>query len=181
VTYPAADTRASDVIARYGLQPLPEEGGYWTAGPRTTGLNGILFLLTASASDGVGGRHDVHDLHETDTAHGPGFSALHRLTINEGWQWLAGAPARMLLLTPQADTVGTVDTAEPILDADHPQVLVPAGTWQGASTLGAWTLVACWCSPAFEDRHFTLGRRTELRTAYPRHARRIEELTRATT
>ena len=67
---------ADEVIARLGMLPIPEEGAWFAAGPRTRGLNGIIALLT-----------DRPD----------GFSAMHRLTIDEGWQWMAGAPATFLL------------------------------------------------------------------------------------
>ena len=142
---------AADVIKALSLQPLEHEGAFWAPGPRTSHLSSITSLITDAAD---------------------GFSALHVLSIAEGWQWLGGAPLEMLQLHP--DGTSTVHT----LDADHPQLVVPAGVWQGASTTGEWTLVACWCSPAFEWEHFTLGDRAELTTAYPNAAARIEELTR---
>ena len=142
---------AAEVITALGLQPLDHEGAFWAPGPRTAGLSSITSLIT-SAPDG--------------------FSALHVLSIDEGWQWLAGAPLTMLQLHPD----GT--TASHILDENSRQRVVPAGVWQGASTTGEWTLIACWCAPAFEWHHFTLGTREELLSAYPSASARIEELTR---
>ena len=37
------------------------------------------------------------------------------------------------------------------------QAIVPAGAWQTARTLGAWTLVGCIVAPAFEFDGFTLA------------------------
>lgn len=143
---------ADDVIAALQMQPLEHEGAFWAPGPRTPHLSSITSLITNAAE---------------------GFSALHVLSIDEGWQWLAGAPLEMLQLHSDGST--TAHT----LDADNPQLIVPAGVWQGASTTGEWTLIACWCAPAFEWEHFTLGDRTQLTTAYPHAAARIEELTRS--
>lgn len=149
MTWPAANTPAVDVIAALGLEPLAGEGGHWGPVYREEAGNAILFLLTAGAD---------------------GFSALHRLTVTESWTWLAGAPASMLLLGSSEREV--------VLDAGHPGVLVRPGTWQGASTLGDWTLVACWCVPSFTDECFTLGVRAELLAAHPGRAALIDELTR---
>jgi uncharacterized protein len=99
-----------------------------------------------------------------------GFSALHQLSVTECWTWLAGAPATMLQLGPSS--------AEIVLDAAAPAVLVPPGTWQGTSTSGEWTLVMCWCLPAFTEECFGLGRREDLGVEYPQHLARITELTR---
>ncbi len=99
-----------------------------------------------------------------------GFSALHRLTVTEAWTWLAGAPARMLQLDDDAHEI--------VLDADNPAALVPPGAWQGTQTTGNWTLVMCWCLPAFTDDCFSIGDRAPLIEQYPHHAELIRRLTR---
>lgn len=144
-----ADQPASVVIDRLGLAPLPAEGGYWKAGPRTERLNSILYLMTPS-----------------------GFSAIHKLQVVEGWQWLGGAACRMLQLLPD----GTHYELE--LGPAWPQTIVDQGVWQGTATRGDWTLVSCWCAPAFTDAAFELGVRAGLTRQYPKAALRIEELTR---
>lgn len=138
----------AEVVARLDLVPLPVEGGYWAPGPRTAEMNAIFFLMTA----------------------GDGFSAMHRLTVTEGWQWLAGAPAAMLQLGSAAESLP--------LSATVPQQIVPAGVWQGCRSEGEWTLVSCWCAPAFTEDCFSLGIRTELEAAYPAAAAEIARLTR---
>lgn len=145
-----AGQSADMVIERLGLQPLPHEGGYWKAGPRTPNLNAITYLMTP----------------------GDGFSALHVLTVAEGWQWLAGDACQMLQLRPD----GTHMELE--LGPAWPATVVSPGVWQGARTSGKWTLVTTWCAPAYTDEAFTLGEREPLVAAYPAAAKLIEELTR---
>lgn len=140
---------AESVIDRLGLVELPVEGGYWKTGPRNPMLNSILYLMTPTA-----------------------FSAMHRLTVAEGWQWLAGDPCHMLQLKPD----GTSLDLE--LGRAWPQTIVEPGTWQGCSTDGQWTLVSCWCAPAFTDDCFTLGQRAQLIREYPKVSARIGDLTR---
>jgi predicted cupin superfamily sugar epimerase len=142
---------AEQIVAALGMTPIDEEGAYFAMGPRSTGLSSITALVT-----------DTPD----------GFSALHRLTVDEGWQWLEGAPLVLVRLHPD----GGVDHV--VLGPMTPQALVPAGTWQGASTRGDWSLIACWCAPAFTPDVFELGRRDDLLAAYPDSRATIERLTR---
>lgn len=150
VVEPPAES-AEEVVARLGMVPIPEEGGYYVAGPRTQQLNGITVLLTDGAA---------------------GFSAMHRLAVDEGWQWLGGAPVALLRLRPGGSGVLNY------VGQEHSQVLVRRGTWMGASPLGYWTLLACWCSPAFRPEHFELGDREALTADYPEFATEIAALTR---
>lgn len=39
----------------------------------------------------------------------------------------------------------------------RPQLVVPAGDWQAAEPLGAWTLVGCTVSPGFRFEGFELA------------------------
>jgi predicted cupin superfamily sugar epimerase len=142
---------ASEIIDALQMQPIEDEGAYWALGDRIATMNCIMALVVNS--------------HE-------GFSAMHRLQLDEGWQWLGGAPLSMLQLNE--DSTGR----EVTLDASHPQVIVPQGVWQGASTTGDWTLISCWCAPAFEVELFELGERDSLIAKYPSFSHRIEELTR---
>lgn len=142
------------IVAELKMKPIPDEGAWFVEGPRTQGLSSILVLLTA-ADDG--------------------FSALHRLGVDEGWQWLEGAPAALLRLKegPRRNH-GTLT----LLDRQHRQMLVRSGVWQGAATMGQWSLLSCWCSPAFRASLFTLGDREHLTTTFPTYAAEIAALTR---
>ncbi len=148
------DSAAADtVIASLRMQPIPGEGGYFVLGPRVAGLSSITALLTEEPA---------------------GFSALHRLRIDEGWQWLAGSPADLLIV--ESGTGAAI--RHRLGPGGVAQAVVPAGCWQGATTLGAWSLIACWCAPQFTDDDFELGARADLLAAFPHLATDIERLTR---
>lgn len=128
---------ADEVIARYRLRPHPEGGHYREtirapagAGERAA-VSAIYYLLKAGET-----------------------SAWHRVDAVEIWHYYAGAPLR-LSLSPEGRAaterlLGTGDGAEPHL-------VVPAGCWQGAVSLGAWTLAGCTVAPAFEFAGFELA------------------------
>ena len=137
-----------------GLQPLPDEGGLFRRTHVDAHSSAIYYLLLA-----------------------PEFSALHRLGATETYHWYAGAPLRILLL--DADGV-----TEPVLGPDvaagqRPQIVVPAGTWQGSSPAGEFALVGTTTAPPFDWAHFELGDRAGLSAAHPGSVARIAELTRA--
>jgi predicted cupin superfamily sugar epimerase len=142
------------VAALLGLEPLPDEGGLFRRTHIDEHSSAIYFLLVA-----------------------PDFSAMHRLTATETYHWYAGAPLRLLLLG------GDGRVAEPVLGPDlatgeRPQIVVPAGTWQGSSSAGEWTLVGTTAAPPFDWEGFELGERAALTAGYPDAARRIVALTR---
>ena len=137
-----------------GLEPLPGEGGLFRRTHIDEHSSAIYYLLLA-----------------------PDFSALHRLSATETYHWYAGAPLRLLLL----DADGRV--TEPVLGPDlaagqRPQIVVPAGTWQGSSPAGDWSLVGTTTAPPFDWAGFELGERAALTARYPEAADRIAGLTR---
>ncbi len=146
--------RASEVIELLGLEPLPEEGGYFAETWRDPHGSAIYYLVV------------------------PGdFSAMHRVDATELWHHYAGAPVDMLLLHPD----GSVE--EPILGDDlaggqRPCVAVPAGTWMGASTTGEWALMGTTMAPPYHEDGFELGDAAELTARYPSAAEAIAKLVR---
>lgn len=129
------DVSAASVIRALGLQPHPEGGHFretWRDVPADGGRGAgtaILFLLAAGER-----------------------SHWHRVDAAEMWLWQAGAP-----LALNVHGVGDV-TLGPDLRAGHElQGLVPKGHWQAARSLGAWTLVSCTVSPAFQFEGFELA------------------------
>ena len=147
---------AGEELARLlELRPLPGEGGLFRRTHLDAHSSAIYYLLLA-----------------------PDFSALHALTSTETYHWYAGAPLRMLLLHPDGDTT------EPVLGPDlaagqRPQLVVPAGTWQGSRPAGEWSLVGTTVAPPFGWAAFRLGDPVELAARYPAHRARIGELTRS--
>jgi uncharacterized protein len=152
--------RVPDLAVALDLAPHPEGGWYrrtWAstvvvetpAGPRPS-ATAVLYLL-----DGV--------------------SRWHRVRSAELWCWHRGsavelrrggtgdapsstAHGRLHADDPQIARHSAVRTAiSHRLDGDHPQLEVPAGTWQTARALGPDpALVTCVVSPGFDFADFEL-------------------------
>ncbi|MBI0537779.1 cupin domain-containing protein [Roseomonas sp. KE2513] len=129
---------AAAVIAALGLLPHPEGGHYretWRDTPPSGGRGvgtAILFLLAAGER-----------------------SHWHRVDAAEGWHWQAGAP---LLLQISESGAPIPHRLGPDLGAGEGLfATVPAGAWQAAESLGAWSLVACTVSPAFTFEGFEIA------------------------
>jgi predicted cupin superfamily sugar epimerase len=133
-------TEADKIIAKLGLEPHPEGGWYrqtWVGPELHIGTNtrasgtAILFLLKAGE-----------------------VSHWHRVDADEIWIWNAGAP----LLLSLGETVSRdIRMGPDVLGDDQAQSVVPAGHWQAARSLGAWSLVTCTVSPGFRFEGFDLA------------------------
>jgi predicted cupin superfamily sugar epimerase len=93
-------------------------------------------------------------------------SAWHRVDAAEIWHWHAGAPLELTLFAEGRHTVHRLGADLP--GGERPQGVVPAGVWQSARSLGAWTLVGCTVAPGFEFAHFELAAPGEIPDAAPR-------------
>ncbi len=133
-------TEADQIIAKLGLQPHPEGGWYrqtWVGPDLHIGTNtrasgtAILFLLKAGER-----------------------SHWHRVDADEIWIWNAGAP---LLLSLGETVARDIRMGPDVLGEDQAQAVVPAGHWQAARSLGAWSLVTCTVSPGFRFEGFELA------------------------
>ncbi|CAL9522747.1 hypothetical protein SUDANB145_03854 [Streptomyces sp. enrichment culture] len=154
-----------DLVAHYGLEPIPREGGLfrrtWAGPGRPDGRpegTAIVALLTARPDD---------------------FSALHRLPVDEIWHHYLGDPLGLLLLAPDG-TARTAVLGPDVLGGQHVQLTVPAGTWMGGRVAegGAWTLFGCTMAPGFTYADYDHGDQAELTARYPAEAARIAELCR---
>ena len=132
------DARA--VIARLGLQPHPEGGHFReTFRDPSTDADGrsrstaILFLL---------------DTGET--------SEWHRVDATEIWHYHAGAPL-VLTTSPNGHDAEARHLGPDLMAGQMPQLAVPSGHWQTATSLGAWTLVGCTVAPGFRFEGFELA------------------------
>jgi predicted cupin superfamily sugar epimerase len=147
-------SEGEQVAELLGLEPLPDEGGLFRRTHIDAHSSAIYFLLIA-----------------------PDFSAMHRLAATETYHWYAGSPLRLLLLADDGQV------AEPVLGPDlaagqRPQIVVAAGTWQGSSSTGEWSLVGTTTAPPFDWEGFELGERSALTAGHPGAAERIAALTR---
>lgn len=166
--------QASAVIAALDLRPLPAEGGWFRQTWRTASGSAILYLMTPEQ-----------------------FSALHRLPSDEVWHFHAGDPVEHVQLDPRDGRARVRRLGADVLAGDAPQIVVPAGNWQGAriavapassrqpagrqdvgATAHGWSLVGCTLAPPWDERGFELGVRDALQRAFPAHAETIRALTR---
>lgn len=133
---------AAEIIDLLGLVPHPEGGWYretWRAAPAGGDPDGrsagtaIYFLLVAGE-----------------------LSHWHRVDAAETWHFYAGAPLELWISADGAarelHLVG-ID----LLAGERPQVVVPPGAWQSASSRGDYTLVGCTVVPGFTFDGFELA------------------------
>lgn len=132
---------AEDIIRILDLKPHPEGGHYRETFRDTRAVNGraastaIYFLLRAGER-----------------------SHWHRVDATEVWHWYMGAP--LVLSTASGEAGADAATAHlgvNLAAGERPQIAVPAGFWQSAGTLGAWTLAGCTVAPGFEFSGFELA------------------------
>ncbi|GAA4436983.1 cupin domain-containing protein [Actinokineospora soli] len=155
------EATADEIATKLGLAPLPVEGGLYRrtwAGPVSQGRpagSAILVLLTE----------------------GDGFSALHRLPVDEVWHRYLGDPVELLMLGADARVV---ELGPDVLDGQHVQLTVPAGTWMGARVRpgGKWALVGTTMAPGFVPTDYIGGDPDLLALSYPQYAELIHALSR---
>jgi uncharacterized protein len=83
-------------------------------------------------------------------------SAWHVVKSDELWFWHSGGPLE-LHLGGTGDRPGEGGTDVTVLGVTNPQVLVPAGVWQGAVPAGQESvLVSCVVSPGFDFADFRM-------------------------
>ena len=83
-------------------------------------------------------------------------SAWHRVDAAEIWHWHAGAPL-VITVSPNGHDAQARYLGSDLAGGQHPQIVVPEGHWQTATSLGAWTLVGCTVSPAFRFEGFEMA------------------------
>jgi predicted cupin superfamily sugar epimerase len=133
-------TEADQIIAKLGLHPHPEGGWY-----RQTWVGPELHIGTDTRASGTA---ILFLLKAGERSH------WHRVDADEIWIWNAGAP---LLLSLGETLARDIRMGPDVLGEDQAQVVVPAGHWQAARSLGAWSLVTCTVSPGFRFEGFDLA------------------------
>ncbi len=84
-------------------------------------------------------------------------SHWHRVDAIEVWHFYAGAPLLLETAAHEGAAVTRVTLGPDLAAGEQPQAIVPAGGWQAAESLGAWTLVGCTVAPGFEFERFELA------------------------
>lgn len=167
--------RYKDVIDILGFVPLEGEGGLWV---KTCCSEQILpGGAMADYPDDRPLYGAIYYLLTPDT-----YSRMHRLTSNEIWFHHSGPAVRLLLIHPD----GTSEVrllGQDLRRGERPQILVPGGTWQGASMDPAscerfrealsyddgpedeeiYTLMSTSMAPEYLDKDFKAGTYEELK------------------
>ena len=163
---------ANDIIQRLELAPLPGEGGFFRENYRSQ-----LTIPSEVLPTGYAGNRQaataIYYFLTPDTC-----SLLHRLTGDEIFHFYLGDPVEMLQLHP--DGAGELIIIGSELAAGmRPQVLVPAGSWQGSRLVsgGQFALMGTTMAPGFEFADYTGATRNELTEHYRQYAELISVLT----
>lgn len=131
---------SGEIIRLLDLRPHPE-GGFF----RQT------FRDPAQVSSGRAASTLIYFLLEAGQR-----SQWHRVDAAEVWHFYAGAPLQ-IEVSPDGRETQTHRLGNDLLSGERPQFVVPAGWWQTAWSLGAWTLVGCSVAPGFEFAGFELA------------------------
>jgi uncharacterized protein len=164
---------ADDVIRVLGLEPLPIEGGFFAETYRAAAT-----IPPGALPAGYGGAR-AHSTAIYYLVTPTSFSRLHRLRSDEIFHFYAGAPAEMLQLGPGAGARRVVLGAD-LAAGQRPQVVVPAGVWQGLRPAdgGAWSLLGTTVAPGFAYEDYEHGDRAALLAGWPSEREGIEAFAR---
>ncbi len=132
-------TQAAEIIRLLALAPHPEGGHF-----RET------FRDARTDADGRAASTAIYFL----LARGE-RSHWHRIDAAEIWHFYAGAPLALRIAQDGRST--TLRLGIDLAAGERPQAIVPAGAWQAAESLGAWTLCGCTVAPGFEFAGFELA------------------------
>jgi predicted cupin superfamily sugar epimerase len=135
--------RALELLRTLGMRKHPE-GGHYVELYRSAGrvqplnraveraaLTTIYFLLAAGE-----------------------YSRWHRVLSDEVWHYHEGDPIELIRFDDrqlQRMRLG------PVAHEQRPVIVVPAGSWQAARSLGAYTLGGCTVGPGFDFADFSLA------------------------
>jgi predicted cupin superfamily sugar epimerase len=162
---------ADDVIRQLGLQPHPVEGGFFRETYRSTATLPASVLLAHGGPSSVSTA--IYYLLK------PGHvSELHVLPQDEVFHFYLGSPVRMLQLWPDGSGKEVILGSD-IPAGQLPQVVVPAGVWQGTRLLGesGFALLGCTVAPGFDYADYRSETREYLAAKWPAFADEIARLT----
>lgn len=130
---------AAEVIRLLDLRPHPEGGHYRETfrdpqGPEGRGHSTAIYYLL-----------DVGEVSE-----------WHRVDAAEIWHHYAGGPL-VLTMSANGHDAEAHHLGPDLAIGQRPQLVVPAGVWQSATSLGAWTLVGCTVAPGFSFSGFEMA------------------------
>lgn len=165
----------TDLIALFGMRPLPQEGGWFVETWRGT-------MLPPAATPNLATPHAAGTailyLVTPD-----GFSAMHRLPTDEVFHFYAGDPVEQLHLLPGGQGQ-VVRLGHDFAAGERPQVVAPAAVWQGTCLAPGgphgYALLGTTMAPGFSPDDYEHGERAALIAGWPAWATQIGERTRDT-
>jgi predicted cupin superfamily sugar epimerase len=140
MTHAIGGLTAAEVVRRLDLKPHPEGGFYRETfrdactNPQGRAASTAIYYLLALG--------DVSEWHRVDAA--------------EVWHFYAGAPL-VLTVSENGHDASAHHLGPDLARNQHPQFVVPAGWWQTATSLGAWTLLGCTVAPGFTFAGFEMA------------------------
>lgn len=162
------------IIELLKLKELPGEGGYYKESHQSSlKLNELNFGETIFEGERFAGACIYYLVTPLQ------FSALHKLRQDEIFHYYIGDPVEMLQI--HKDGTSRIITIGPDLEKGQiPQVVVPAGVWQGTRLIegGSWCLMGTTTAPGFDYKDFELGSREELTKSFPHISEQIRNYTR---
>lgn len=154
-------TEAQEIIDRLGLNPLPDEGGYYKETYRSH------HKIDVRDTDGhTHSRSAGTAIYYLITQRG--FSALHRLKYDEVFHFYQGDAAEMIIIEPSGSH-RIIELGQDVKNGQIPQVVVPADAWQGTRLKdgGKWALFGTTMAPGFDFSDFELGSYEDLSRRLP--------------
>ncbi|MEM1151461.1 MAG: cupin domain-containing protein [Pseudomonadota bacterium] len=136
----SGDLGAKEIIRLLGMGRHPEGGHY------------VETFRSPSSSNERGAMTAIYFLLQADEV-----SAWHRVDADEAWFWHAGGPLALTVSPPDGVGAKAHQLGPDLRMRQALHAIVPAYHWQTAETLGAWTLVSCTVSPAFDFSGFELA------------------------
>ena len=163
---------AKQLIAKLKLKPLEIEGGYYVETFRSGEYITKDCLPDRYARDRCFSTA-IYYLLTPETK-----SRMHRIFSDEIFHFYLGDPVQMLQLRPNGNS-NIFYLGSDILGGQRPQVVVPAGVWQGSQLVegGELALMGTTVAPGFEFEEYENGNREELVGLFPHYKGLIEDLT----
>lgn len=159
------------IIQLYGMQPLEEEGGYFTETYRAD---------ENIAKDALPARYDGDRDFSTAILYllpAGQCSRFHKVKSDEIFHFYLGDPVEMTWLMEDG-TCKKMILGSDITAGQHVQIVVPKGTWQGAYIIegGEFALMGCTVAPGFDFADFEIGEKDQLLAQFPNAKEVIERL-----
>lgn len=153
--------RADDVIKKLGLQPLPQEGGFYRETYRGT-FEIPMSVLPATYTTPRPAGTAIYYMITPETC-----SALHRLQGDELWHFYLGNAVEQIQLLPDGRS-RILRLGSDLEGGCVPQALVPGGAWQSTRLLagGTFALMGTTMAPGFDFVEYEHGDPADLAKRY---------------